>query len=411
MDSMLLLHLMSTLFPQQVRAIYIDHQLQTANASWGQFVAAQCLQLQIPCIVQTVQVERGNLENQARQARYQAFLQHLKPNEILVLAHHQQDQAETVLLNLFSGSGVSGLAAMQAIDIRDQLTLWRPLLDLSRQQIEQWSSQLQLDYVTDPTNYDIHYDRAWCREVLWPVLENRFAKMQQAITRSSRLMQDAEEILSEVLAQDWQHCGDEQQLKLEALAQLTPARQRQLLSAWIKGQGQYRPPLAMVERVQHEVIAAKTDAQAALHIAPFYYVRYQHVLYRLAEQQYWAQQQSLTTTAIAFQLQQSVQLAAGQFIPQTMTVGLAMSLLGQPLQVSARQGGEKIHLHGRVGRWPLKKAIQAAQIFPWQRHQIQILSKDDVMLGVFTPKGFWLAQSDYCEVGGWQPKWLDVSLH
>lgn len=64
---------------------------------------------------------------------------------------------------------------------------------------------------------------------------------------------------------------------------------------------------------------------------------------------------------------------------------------------------KKIHLYGRVGHWPLKKAIQEAQILPWLRHTIQILALDNVMLGVFTPKGFWLAQSSYCEAGGWQP--------
>ena len=67
-------------------------------------------------------------------------------------------------------------------------------------------------------------------------------------------------------------------------------------------------------------------------------------------------------------------------------------------------GGEKIHLYGRVGSWPLKKAIQQAHIFPWLRHTIQILSIDNVMLGVFTPEGFWLAQSEYCVVDGWLPK-------
>jgi len=77
--------------------------------------------------------------------------------------------------------------------------------------------------------------------------------------------------------------------------------------------------------------------------------------------------------------------------------------LKQNLVLTSRQGGERIHLYGRVGAWPLKKAIQEAQIFPWQRHQIQILSRDNVMLGVFSPKGFWLAQSEYVEQGGWQP--------
>jgi len=80
-----------------------------------------------------------------------------------------------------------------------------------------------------------------------------------------------------------------------------------------------------------------------------------------------------------------------------------LDLLNQHLKLTRRQGGEKIHLYGRVGSWPLKKAIQEAQIFPWARHTIQILSTDNVMLGVFTPKGFWLAQSAYCEAGGWLP--------
>ncbi|MBP7880431.1 MAG: tRNA lysidine(34) synthetase TilS, partial [Acinetobacter sp.] len=130
MDSMLLLSLMSELFPDKIRAIYVDHQLQQPSVLWGELVQQQAKILNIPCIIQKVQVETGNLEQQARQARYQAYHQHLQANEILVLAHHQQDQAETVLLRLFSGAGVNGLAAMQQIDVRKELTIWRPFLDL-----------------------------------------------------------------------------------------------------------------------------------------------------------------------------------------------------------------------------------------------------------------------------------------
>ena len=103
---MLLLHLMSALFPRKVRAIYINHQLQKVSDVWAIFVQEQCLKLNIPCIIQNVDVQQGNLENQAREARYQAFAKHLDKGEILVLAHHQQDQAETLLLRLLSGTGV-----------------------------------------------------------------------------------------------------------------------------------------------------------------------------------------------------------------------------------------------------------------------------------------------------------------
>ncbi len=411
---MLLLHLMSVLFPHQTRAIYVDHQLQNMSVAWGQLVQQQAAALNLPCILQKVSVATGNLEQQARQARYQAYRQHLQPGEILVLAHHQQDQAETLLLRLLSGAGVNGLAAMQQLDIREDMTIWRPFLQLSRAQIEQWAAQLGLDYVTDPTNHDTHYDRAWCREQLWPVLESRFPKMQAAIARSSMLMQDAASILNEVLQQDWRHCATEHELDLTRLGQLSSARQRQLLSDWIKGREQYRPSYDMVQRLQNEVILAKPDAQASLHIHPYYYVRYQKKLYRLSREVLYAERLVHIEEVVFqhYQLQQSIRVASGEFRIINQEVGLSASLLGQELKLLRRRGGEKIHLYGRVGHWPLKKAVQEAQILPWLRHTIQILVVDNVMLGVFSPKGFWLAQSEYVVQGGWQPSLIsDCIFH
>ncbi|MFI8143864.1 tRNA lysidine(34) synthetase TilS [Acinetobacter sp. ABJ_C5_2] len=405
MDSMLLLHLMAQIFPQKIRAIYIDHQLQEQSAEWGEFVASQSTNLNIPYIIQKVQISDGNLEAQARQARYQAYQQHLQKNEILLLAHHQQDQAETAILRLLSGTGVDGLAAMQAIDYRANMTIWRPFLDLTREQIAFWTAQLEVKYIDDPMNYDTHYDRVWCREELWPFLTKRFPKMQQALSRTSYLMQDASEILEEVLKADLKHCGTAECLDLIKLLDLSSARQRQLLSAWMKGDGQYRPAFEMVERLKTEVIESKSDAQAALHWNQFYYVRYQNILYRLSKQVYLAETLNPVEAELehTFKLEEKWQGASGSFYIVSKEIGLSHSLLNKELKIIRRQGGEKVHLYGRVGQWPLKKAIQEAHILPWLRHTIQILVIDNVMLGVFTPKGFWLAQSPYCEQGGWQP--------
>ena len=173
----------------------------------------------------------------------------------------------------------------------------------------------------------------------------------------------------------------------------------------MKGQDRYRSSFEMVERLRYEVVESKSDAQAALHWNQYYYVRYQQKLFRLSAEEYLADKNQLDTliTTIQVQFNQSIHVLSGQYSIEPAQIGLSASLLGKALNLVLRQGGEKIHLHGRVGSWPLKKAIQEAQIFPWQRHTIQILSIDNVMLGVFTPKGFWLAQSEYCEVGGWQP--------
>ncbi|WP_343568711.1 tRNA lysidine(34) synthetase TilS [Acinetobacter sp.] len=411
MDSMLLLHLMAQIFPQKIRAIYIDHQLQEQSAEWGEFVASQATSLNIPYIIQKVQISNGNLEAQARQARYQAYQQHLQKNEILLLAHHQQDQAETAILRLLSGTGVDGLAAMQTIDYRANMTIWRPFLDLTREQIAFWTAQLEVKYIDDPMNYDTHYDRVWCREELWPFLTKRFPKMQQALSRTSYLMQDASEILEEVLKADLKHCGTAKYLDLIKLLDLSSARQRQLLSAWMKGEGQYRPAFEMVERLKTEVIESKSDAQAALHWNQFYYVRYQNILYRLSKQIYLAETLNPVEAELerAFKLEEKWQGASGSFHIVSKEIGLSHSLLNKELKIIRRQGGEKFHLYGRVGQWPLKKAIQEAHILPWLRHTIQILVIDNVMLGVFTPKGFWLAQSPYCEQGGWQPDLISHS--
>ena len=404
MDSMLLLHLMSHLFPKRIRAIYIDHQLQDVSPQWGSFVQEQCYVLDVPCVIQAVDVDLGNVESQARSARYAAFQKHLLANEILVLAHHQQDQAETVLLRLLSGAGIHGLAAMQSIDIREKFTIWRPLLALSRQQIELWAAEMQLRNIQDQTNFDTSYDRAWCRAELWPILEKRFPKMQQALARTSYLMQDAETILADVLTQDWASCGNASVLNLTSFRQLSAPRQRQLLSAWMKGEDLYRPAFDMVQRLFDEVIESKVDAQAALHWNQYYYVRYQQQLFRVSKAEYLAEEcQTIESIEQRFSLDQAYGFASGQYRIETQKYGLSSALLEQPLQIKPRLGGEKLHLYGRVGAWPLKKAIQSAQIFPWQRHTIQILSIDNVMLGVFTPKGFWLVESAYCEAGGWQP--------
>lgn len=401
---MLLLHLMSIVFPARVRAIYVDHQLQASSHEWGVFVQNYAQQLNIPVILQKVEIASGNLENQARTARYSAYQQHLKSHDILVLAHHQQDQAETVLLRLLSGAGVNGLSAMQALENRENFQLWRPFLSLSREQIEIWSMQLNLPFVQDQTNFDIQYDRAWCRQEVWPLLQQRYPKMQQALSRSSILMQDAHNILQEVFLQDLQYCGNSTQIDLEKLQQLSLSRQRQLLSAWMKGEADYRPPFEMVARLQQEVIDAKADAQSALHWNGHYYVRYQKQLYRIAKGLYLASKNCCHITGtIGLDLNQSISLISGKFKIVSAEIGLSADLLKQNLTIHSRQGGEKIHLYGRVGHWPLKKAIQEAQILPWLRHTIQILAIDNVMLGVFTPKGFWLAQSKYCENDGWLP--------
>lgn len=377
--------------------------MQAQASEWGQLVQRFCTQLDIPYLIQSVHVADGNLEAQAREARYQAFQQHVLDNEYVVLAHHQQDLAETVVLRLLSGTGVAGLAAMPTFSKRAGLKIFRPFLSWSKLDIQQYADCFHLAYVSDPSNADEHYDRAWARQSLWPLLEQRFPKMQQAIARTNSLMQDANDILNEVLAQDYAQIVQNDVIDLTHLANYSTARQRQVLSKWMQNDAVYRPPLAMIERLHAEVIASRPDAQAKLTWNGQDFIRYQASLYRVTHSAESAPS-ILTEQSIFMQMQHNYAVLAGRFCNQNAEVGLDRALLGQSLTLRTRQGGERIHLYGRVGHWPLKKAIQTAQIPPWLRNTIQILMKDDVMLGVFTPQGFWLAQSIYCQAQGWLPQ-------
>lgn len=386
--------------------IYVDHQLQSNSRQWGQQVNDYCTQLGVSCECISVDVKSGSLESEARSARYDAFKQYIHGNEVLVLAHHEQDQAETLLLKLFSGAGVSGLAAMKPIDWRDGLLIWRPLLGLSREKIVHWTNSLSLPYVDDPTNLNTYYDRAWARSELWPILSNRFPRMQSAVARTALLMQDAEDILNDIVATDLKQCVIANSLDLQQYRNLSFARQRQLLSVWLKAQEVYRPSYGLVQRLQRDVIDARADAQAALFCHPFWYVRYGKAVYQLTQTQYLAKKYDQIEANSILRPKQKMlfDLISGRFeVQPTQKMGLSSKLLEQELLLSQRVGGEKVHLYGRVGHWPLKKAIQQAEIFPWLRHRVQILQSDDVILGVFTPHGFWLAESKFCEPCGWLP--------
>lgn len=424
MDSMLLLYLLASLqrhcldFTQKILVIYIDHQLQPASSAWRDFVQHQAEQLGVNYLTMAVDVAAGNLEQQARIARYQAFHHELNADDVLILAHHQQDQAETVILRLLQGTGVKGLSAMMPLQTRLLLNqqpyqLWRPLLDLSKHDIQHWVEHWQIPYVNDPMNHQLEYDRVWCRQQLWAVLEQRFPQMQKNIARCATLMQDSQHILDEVLQIDIEQCVNLQQncMDLVLLKQRSMARQRQLLAWFIQANQSYKAPFAIVQQLQHDVIDAGIDAQGHLHYAGQHFVRYEQKLYRYSQQQWQNWQNVIAMQHIQAKLNDVFTLQIGQFqcVAQAKThYGLSDSLLEKNLQLQARQGGEKIAFPKQTGRKQLKKCLQDAKIPSWQRPHVQCVRYRDTLLGVLTPKGFWLADSEYLVLGGWTFQLIDA---
>lgn len=397
-DSLALARALQLMCPDRVRIIHINHQLQQPAAEWARSLAQQCHVWQLPCVIRAVDVANGNLEQQARKARYQAIFETIHADEVLVLGHHQQDQAETVLLRLMTGSGVVGLSAMQQYEQRGQYTFWRPWLTVSRAQVTALATLICPDFINDPANEDLRFDRVILRQQVWPILQARWPAFEQGMARSAFLMQDAADILQDVLQLDWDRCVKQDSLDIEPFLLLSEPRQRWLLSKWMQQQAQYAPSLQLVERVKHELIEAKQDAKPKVDWGDWQFRRYQQLIYRLPKQLPQANNVQLTLA-----LHADLNLPSGQWHIEQQAHGLSMDLLQKPVSLLARQGGEILHLQGAIGHRPLKKTLQEAQLAPWQREQVHVLQVEDVIYGVFTAKGFWpSAQVPWVEQG-WLP--------
>ena len=208
LDSHVLLHLCASLRaiqPQIVlRAIHIDHGLQAVSAQWVMHCQTVCAALNIPFICEALhlKVQTGeSVEAVAREARYAVFSQYLRAGEMLLTAHHQDDQAETVLLHLLRGSGVDGLAAMPEIRPLAQGYLGRPLLALSRAELVTYAQQNQLNYITDPSNADNRFDRNFLRQQIIPLLQQRWVAVNKTLARAARLQGETRQLLAQTLGE------------------------------------------------------------------------------------------------------------------------------------------------------------------------------------------------------------------
>lgn len=237
----------------QPHVFHIHHGLQESADQWRDHVHDLAHILGLPCHSQSVTVDAGSgvgTEAAARDARYLAFQAMAKQAGVqgIFLAHHRDDQAETVLLRLLRGTGPTGLAAMAAQTTRDGLSYIRPWLEVDRATVMQHMQEFFMisgwHPVYDPTNYDDSYTRSAVRERLTPMLDQRWPGWQGILARHARLAAQAKEILDEVAASDFATLEpgvDCNSFSLELWRMLSPARQAHVIRYWLQELG-CRPP-------------------------------------------------------------------------------------------------------------------------------------------------------------------------
>ena len=247
-----------------LRAIHVDHGLQAAASQWAERCREHCRRLAVPLEVVELKLEvaKGeSVEAEARRERYAALAARLQPGECLLTAHHADDQLETVLLQLFRGAGVAGLAAMpDRAPLGAGLHL-RPLLETGRDRLVAYTTALGLEWIEDPMNTEDRYDRAYLRQQVLPALRARWPSVAQTVGRSARHLGEAKRLLEALAQADGASLVDEQgRLEIAGLTALPRERQVNVLRWWIAEQGMGTPSTARLESILRDVVPARPDA-------------------------------------------------------------------------------------------------------------------------------------------------------
>jgi len=386
LDSTALLHILAgdqRVRARGLRAIHVHHGLHPAAGEWAAHCAAFCSGLDVPLSLVPVQVARDSglgLEGAAREARHAAFAAELRAGETLVLAHHRDDQAETVLLRLLRAAGSDGLAAIRGLREFGRGRLWRPLLDVPRVEVSSYAMAHALQWIEDPSNADTRHDRNFLRHAVLPLLEQRWPGAGAALSRSAGLLAEDAQLLNEEAALRLQAARgeDPDTLRTAPLLALSPAWRTRVLRHWLAQLDLPPPPGRACARIDAELLGSRHDAQPQLRWAGVRLERWRGLLHVEREQPPLARDFACEWNGAA-----RLELPGGdslELCPATdggarLPAGLA------PLRVAARQGGERIRLSGRTHSHALKDCLQRAGLPPWLRRRLPLLhAPDDELL-------------------------------
>lgn len=273
-DSTVLLHLAALVRDQSaepgwsLRAVHVNHGLHPDAASWEAHCQSLCETLAVPLDVFRPAIDRqaGNLEARARSARYAVFRKLLAQDDLLMMAHHLEDQAETLLLALMRGRGAGALAGIPQARRIGRGTLWRPLLNVPPQSLRDWAEQHRLCWVEDPGNQSFEHDRNYLRHRVLPQIRSRWPGYAAGWQQSARLIAEADQAQRREARADLVHLSGEhmQRLPVAQLLALDPARRRNLVRHWLRAlcrlSGDAPPDRQLLERLDTELLGAAQDA-------------------------------------------------------------------------------------------------------------------------------------------------------
>lgn len=417
-DSQVLLHALSHLKQQGILSnsivvCHVNHGLSANAQTWQVFAQKQCLQLALPLKICKVNVKakaQHSLEELARNARYQALQEFAPIDSLIVTGHHNDDQSETFFLALKRGAGLKGLSGMKQVMPLGKQLLVRPLLNVSRQDIEIYAENNNLVWIDDESNEDLRFDRNFIRHQVMPILNSRWPSIAKTLNRSAQHCQEGQELLSELAQQDLEvcitsaHCLSVSQLKL-----LSHARFNNIIRHFLETHQCLMPSTEQLVQVYKQLNAA-ADKVPAIKVGDHCFRRFKGELYLtpdFIDICQWTEKVEQTNDSgleekskvilpddlgvlIFTRFNENANNLTSKYSIQSQHK-LVAPLKDQTVTIRFSHDNPKCLPEYRQHSRPLKKVLQELAIPPWQRQRIPFIYYDEVLvaaLGYFVCKEY-----------------------
>ncbi|MES2932644.1 MAG: tRNA lysidine(34) synthetase TilS [Pseudomonadota bacterium] len=388
LDSSVLLHLANAYARQhgiKLLAFHIHHGISPNADAWLQHCQHESASMGVEFEARHVKLvaqEKSGVEEAARLKRYAGLgeLCLLHKVELLLTAHHQDDQAETILLQLLRGSGVAGLSGMDAANRapdllgNEDLLMARPLLTVSRAELEMFASTQKISFVDDESNSDPRYARNALRQQVMPSLAQYFPGFQDRFARSASHAQSAQRLLEELAAQDLLACLDGECLQIGQIGELSPDRCYNLLRYWFATRSLRMPSSAWLTELRSQLLEAKDDAQLCVTHPDCHIRRYRDRIFitpRLDDIE-----PDIEPFAFQWNGEKQIEIPRYQGILyfDDAAQGLDVAWLRtQACSLQLRAGGERLKLAANRPTKSLKYHYQSFDVPAWERTRLPVI--------------------------------------
>lgn len=357
-------------------ALHVHHGLSPNAEAWTDHCVALCDQWRVPLSVRRVRIDRhdpAGTEAAARTARYACYRE--ADAKFVALAHHQDDQAETVLLQMLRGAGVAGLSAMPVSrPLNAERQLLRPLLGVTRQDILEYATEHTLRWIHDESNLDSSYPRNYLRNEVLPRLEAHFPGYRVALGRVAANAADAAALLDDIARADFAELSiDEQDIDVAKLSALEPVRGANALRFWLTEQGLSAPNREHLLELMRQATVAANDTQMSIELSGATVRRYRDRLtvdHPREQDAHWE---------TVWQGESNIALPDGRTLYFNRVSGRGVScarLERARVLIAYRRGGERMSVAANRPRKTLKNLLQESGIPPWERARMPLLFID-----------------------------------